>query len=61
MTVQDTISKIENARRIIAILRTGLIEFNSASPDVEPLPAGDIIDVLEEYIYLLNRMKIKTQ
>ena len=61
MTVQDTISKIENARKIIALIRSGAIEFHAVLPTKEPVRPGDIIDVLEEYVYLLNHMKIKTQ
>ena len=61
MTVQEIISKIENARRIIGILNSDAIVFHEVKPSQEILERSDIVDVLEEYVYLLNNMKIETQ
>lgn len=61
MTVEEVISKITQARKIIGLIGDGAIIFNPEMQLREPLLPGDIIDVLEEYVYLLNHMKIQRQ
>lgn len=54
MTVEDVVTKIKAARKIIGIL-------NSEKPGAEILNRDDIVDILEEYVYMLNNMKIAKQ
>lgn len=58
MTVADVNSKITKARKIIGLIQDKAIEFNVVMELREPLYPNDIVDVLEEYVYLLNHMKI---
>ena len=61
MTVEDANEKIKRVRRIIGLFNDRAIEFNIAKPLMKPLYPSDIIDVLEEYIYLLNHLKVSEQ
>ena len=61
MTVEDVISKIQSARKIIGILNSDAITFHETAPGLEILDRDDIIDILEEYVYLLNNMRIAKQ
>lgn len=59
MKVEEVISKIKRASNMVSSLSDGSITF-TIDPDVS-FDAGDIVDVLEEYIYMLNNMEVKKQ
>ena len=61
MIVEDVVSKITNVRKIIGAFQSEVIEFHINDPLCEPVFPNDIVNVLEEYIYLLNHLKVVEQ